>query len=173
MVALNYLIFPWIKLSWHSWIMWDKHECFKWFWKFLHEVPSSFNPKGVCYSLPGLAICVMEGPPLPWDFSLESSQAFYCSFLLALLQSMSYFFFFYQSPFFLLWLTNLSIGTGRPYKLCYNFSISNDLTQMVSFSTGLADCISHSSATSDLFLFNHAFVSVSINFLSDPKGDDP
>ena len=28
-----------------------------------------------------------------------------------------------------------SIGTDRPNELCYNFSISNDLTQMVNFST--------------------------------------
>ena len=45
--------------------------------KFLHEVPSSFNPKGVCYSLRVFAIYVMEGLPLPWDFSLESCQEFY------------------------------------------------------------------------------------------------
>ena len=44
---------------------------------------------------------------------------------------------------------------------------------MVSFFTGIADYVSHNSTTLDLFLFNHVFVSVSINFLSDPKGDDP
>ena len=32
------------------------------------------------------------------------------------------------------WLT-YSGGTQRPGELCYNFSISNDLTQMVNFST--------------------------------------
>ena len=31
-------------------------------------------------------------------------------------------------------------GTDRPGGLCYNFSISNDLTQMVNFPTGIPDC---------------------------------
>ena len=41
------------------------------------------------------------------------------------------------------WLT-YSDGTDQPGKLCYNFSISNDLTQMVSFPTRIPDCDSHS-----------------------------
>ena len=78
-------------------------------------------------------------------------------------QSASYFFFLYWSPFLYLcvgfdtevlsinlsanvfvfgdfsvhhedWLT-YSGGTDRPDELCYNFSISNDLTQMVNFPT--------------------------------------
>ena len=32
------------------------------------------------------------------------------------------------------WLT-YSVGTDRPGKLCYNFSIARDLTQMVNFPT--------------------------------------
>ena len=43
-------IFPWIKLSWHSCFMWDKVGWLKWFWQFLPERLSSFNPKGFCYS---------------------------------------------------------------------------------------------------------------------------
>ena len=35
-------------------------------------------------------------------------------------------------------------GTGRPGELCYNFSISNDLTQMINFPTRIRDCDSHS-----------------------------
>ena len=31
-------------------------------------------------------------------------------------------------------------GTDRPGELCYNFSISNDLTQMVNFPTQILDC---------------------------------
>ena len=36
------------------------------------------------------------------------------------------------------WLT-YSSGTDRPGELCYNFSISNDLTQMVNFPTRIPD----------------------------------
>ena len=50
------------------------------------------------------------------------------------------------------WLTYYG-GTDRPGKLCYNFSISNDLTQMVNFPTWIPDCDSHSPALLDLFLF--------------------
>ena len=37
------------------------------------------------------------------------------------------------------WLT-YSGGTDQPGELCYNFSISNDLTQMVNFPTWIPDC---------------------------------
>ena len=49
------------------------------------------------------------------------------------------------------WLT-YSGGTDRPGELCYNFSISNDLTQMVNFAMRIPDCDSHSPAFLDLFL---------------------
>ena len=50
------------------------------------------------------------------------------------------------------WLT-YSSRTDRPGELCYNFSISNDLTQMVNFPTRIPDCDSHSPALLDLFFF--------------------
>ena len=53
------------------------------------------------------------------------------------------------------WLT-YSGGTDRPGELCYNFSISNDLTQMVNFRTWIPDCDSHSPALLDLFLSSDA-----------------
>ena len=49
------------------------------------------------------------------------------------------------------WLT-YSGGTDRPGELCYNFSISNDLTQMVNFPTWIPDCDSHSPTLLGLFL---------------------
>ena len=70
------------------------------------------------------------------------------------------------------WLT-YSGGTDRPGEVCYNFSISNDLTQMVNFPTQNPDCDSHSPALLDLFLSlafpplencDHVVVSLSINF---------
>ena len=110
----------------------------------------------------GLAVYVKEGLPFSRDLSQENSAHSYLCFPLALLHSVSYFFFLYQSPcssfctvfdsipsnidevfsinpsanVFVFracnirhknWLT-YSGGTDRPGELCYNFSISNDLT---------------------------------------------
>ena len=55
------------------------------------------------------------------------------------------------------WLT-YSGGTDRPDELCYNFSISNDLTQMVNFPTRIPDCDSHSPALLDLFISSEASI---------------
>ena len=87
------------------------------------------------------------------------------------------------------WLT-YSGGTDRPGELCYNFSISNDLTQIVNFPTWIPDCDSHSPALLDLFLSSdasicstvafpplgnsdHVVVSVSIDFPINSKQDSP
>ena len=55
------------------------------------------------------------------------------------------------------WLT-YSGGTDGSGELCYNFSISNDLTQMVNFPTWIPDCDSHSPALLDLFLPSDASI---------------
>ena len=134
----------------------------------------------------GLAVYVKEGLPFARDLSLENSADSYLCFRLALLHSVSYFFFLYRSPSSALctvfdsissnidevlsinpsanvfvfgdfnvhhkdWLT-YSGGTDRPGELCYNFSISNDLTQMVNFPAWIPDCDFHSHALLDLFL---------------------
>ena len=89
------------------------------------------------------------------------------------------------------WLT-YSGGTDRPGELCYNFSISNDLTQMVNFPTRIPDCDSHRPALLDFFLSSdpsicsamsnpplplgnsdHVVVSVSIDFPSNSQQDTP
>ena len=79
-------------------------------------------------------------------------------------------------------------GTDRPGELCYNFSISNDLTQIVNFPIWIPDCDSHSPALLDLFLSSdasicstmafpplgnsdHVVVSVSIDFPVNSKQD--
>ena len=46
----------------------------------------------------GLAVNVKEGLPFAWDLSLENSVDSYLCFRLALLHSLSYFFFLYRSP---------------------------------------------------------------------------
>ena len=85
------------------------------------------------------------------------------------------------------------IRTGLPILVelidlvnCYNFSISNDLTQMANFPTCIPDCDSHSPTLLDFFLssdasicsamafpplgnFDHVVVSVSIDFQSNSQ----
>ena len=88
------------------------------------------------------------------------------------------------------WLTN-SGRTNRSHELCYNFSISNDLTQMVNLPTWMwlfPGCDSYSPALLDLFISSnasicstmafpllensdHVAVSVSTDFLSNSKHD--
>ena len=87
------------------------------------------------------------------------------------------------------WLT-YSGGTDRHGELYYNFSISNDLTQIVDFPTRIPDCDSHSPALLDLFISSdasicstiafpplgnsdHVVVSVSIDFPRNSKQDTP
>ena len=121
----------------------------------------------------GLAVYVKERLPFARDLSLENSADSYLCFRLALLHSVSYFFFLYQSHSSALctvfgsissnidevlsinlsanvfvfgdfkvnhkdWLT-YSGGTGQPGELCYSFSVTNDLTQMVNFPTRIPD----------------------------------
>ena len=83
-----------------------------------------------------------------------------------------------------------SCRTNRPGELCYNFSISNDFTQMVTFPAQIPDCDSHSPALLDLFLCSdasicstmafpplgnsdHVVFSVSIDFPSNSQRDAP
>ena len=170
----------------------------------------------------GLSVYVKEGVPFAQDSSLTNPADFYLCFRLALLHSVSYFFFLYQSPSSSLctvfdsissnidealsinpssnvfvfgdfnvhhkdWLP-FSGGTDRSGELCYHFSISNDLTQMVNLPTWIPDCDSHSPAFLDLFLSSdtsicstmafpplgnsdHVVVSVSIDFPTNSQRD--
>ena len=143
----------------------------------------------------GLAVYVKEGPPLARDVSLENSANSYLCFRLSLLHSSALGTVFdsissnidevlsinpYVNVHHKDWLT-YSSGTDRPGELCYNFSISNDLSHLVNFPTRIPDCDSHSPALLDLVLssdssicstmafpplgnFDHVVVSVSINF---------
>ena len=87
------------------------------------------------------------------------------------------------------WLT-YSSGTDRHGELHYNFSISNDLTQMVDFPARIPDCDTHSPALLDLFISSdasicstmafpplgnsdHVVVSVSIDFPTNSQQDAP
>ena len=56
--------------------------------------------------------------------------------------------------------------TDRSGKLCYIFSVSNDLTQMVNFPTQIPDCDFHSPALLDLFHSSHARICSTMAFPS-------
>ena len=55
------------------------------------------------------------------------------------------------------WLT-YSGGTDRPGELCYSFSTSNDLTQIVTFPIWIPCCDFHSPAPLDFFVLTLVFV---------------
>ena len=61
------------------------------------------------------------------------------------------------------WLT-YSGGTDRPGELCYNFSISNNLTQMINFPTRIPDCDSRSLALLDLFISSNTSICSTMGF---------
>ena len=61
------------------------------------------------------------------------------------------------------WFT-YSGGTDRSGELCYNCSISNDVTQMVNFPTWIPDCDSHSPALLDLFISSDASICSTMTF---------
>ena len=133
----------------------------------------------------GLAVYVKEGLPFARDLSLKNSADSYLCSRLALLHSVSYFFLYRStssplstvfdsissnidkvlsinpSAVFVfgdfIWLT-YSGETDRLGELCYNFHISNDLTQMVNFPIRIPDCDSHSPALLDLFLLTLVFL---------------
>ena len=87
------------------------------------------------------------------------------------------------------WLTYTG-ETDRPPEVCYNFSISNDLTQIVNFPTRIPDCGFHSPALLDFFVSSdasicstmafpplgnsdHVVVLISIDFPINSKQDTP
>ena len=78
--------------------VWDKPGWLNWFWQFLCERLSSFNPKDSSTHMHGLTVYVKEGLPFAQELSLENSADSYLFFWLILLHSVSYIFFLYQPP---------------------------------------------------------------------------
>ena len=62
-------------------------------WQFLCERLSSFNLKGSSTHMHGLTVYVKDGLPFAWNLSLENSTVSELCFRLAILHSVSYFFF--------------------------------------------------------------------------------
>ena len=134
----------------------------------------------------GLAVYVKEGLPFAWDLSLDKSADSYLCFWLALLDSVSYFFFFYWSTSSSLCtvfdsvLPNidevLSINPSTNVFVCGDFNvhhkdwltysgvISNDLTQVVNFPTQIPDCDSNSPVVLDIFLSSDASICSTMAF---------
>ena len=63
-------------------------------------------------------------------------------------------------------------GTDRPGELCYNFSISKDLTQIVNSPTQIPDCNSHSPALLDFFLSSDTSICSTMAFPPLGNSDD-
>ena len=150
----------------------DCHLCFR--LVLLHSVPYFF----FLYRSPSLALCTV--------FDSISSNI---NEVLSINPSANVFVFGDFNIHHNDWLT-YSGGTDRPGELYYNFSISNDLTKMVTFPTRIPDCDSQSPALLDLFLSpdasicstvafpplrnsDHVVVSVSIDFQTNSKRDAP
>ena len=99
LLNVNPRIIPWIKLSWHSCSRWDKRGWLNWFRQFLYEELSSFNlKKDSITHMHGLALYLKERLPFARETSLKNSVDSYLCFWLALLHSVSYFFFLFWSP---------------------------------------------------------------------------
>ena len=141
----------------------------------------------------GLVVYVKEGLPFAQDLSLENSADFYICYhsvsyffflygspssalctvfdpissnideLLLINPTANVFVFGDFNVHHKDWLT-YSSGTDRPGELCYNFSISNDLTQIVNFPTRIPDCDSHSPALLDLLLSSDASICSAMAF---------
>ena len=62
-------------------------------------------------------------------------------------------------------------GTDRSGELCYNFSISNNLIQMVNFPTHIPGYDSHSPDLLDIFLSSDISICSTMSFLSLGNSD--
>ena len=148
----------------------------------------------------GLAVYVKDGIPFARDLSRKNSADSDFCFRLALLHTVSYFFLLYQSPSSSLSMVFDFISSNIDEVLSTNpsanvfvfddFSVSNDLAQIVNFPTRIPDCDSYTAALSYLFIssnssicstmvfhplgtFDHVGVSISIYFPINSKQDAP
>ena len=140
----------------------------------------------------GLAVYVKEGLRFARDLFLVNSADSYSCFRLALLDSVSYFFFLYRSPSSFLCTVfgsissniyeALSINPSANVFVFWDFNVHHkdwltysggtdrpgelcyDLTQMVNFPTRIPDCDSHSPALLNLFFSSNASICSTMAF---------
>ena len=93
----------------------------------------------------GIAVYVKEGLPFAWDLSLENSADSYLCFRLALLHSVSYFFFLYRSPSLSLCMVYDSISSNIDEVLLINQSAN--VFVFVDFYVHHKDCLTYSGRT--------------------------
>ena len=184
-------IFPWIKLSWHLYSMWDKHGSID---------SDNLSVRNSLLLIWKDSVTNIQGLLFMQDFSLKNSVDSDLRFWLALLHSDSVSYLFSSiNPLFHLYAVfkvtssnidevlsnNLSANvfvsgdfnihhkdwliysgrTDRLGELCYIFSISNNLTQMVNFSTWISNCDSHGPAFLDLLLSSDTSICSTMAFL--------
>ena len=90
-------------------------------------------------------LAVKEGLPFAWDLSLKNTADSYLCFQLALLQSVSYFFFLYQSPSSCLYTVFDSISSSIDEVLSINPSAN--VFVFGSFNVYHKDWLTYSSGT--------------------------
>ena len=141
----------------------------------------SINSKGLCYSY-GWSCSLCEGregliPNTLGILTCVFDWLYFIQCLLFFLLSITFFVFMYSFDVIssnideVLWINHLlmclsletsvhrkawltySYGTDRPCGLCYNFSISNDFTQMVIFVIRIPDCDSHICSFGYIYFF--------------------
>ena len=93
----------------------------------------------------GLVVYVKEGLPFVWHLSLENSADSYLCFRLALLHSVSYFFFRYRSPSLSLCMVYDSISSNIDEVLLINQSAN--VFVFVDFYVHHKDCLTYSGRT--------------------------
>ena len=148
LLNVNPWIIPWIKLSWSSCSRWDKRGWLKWFRQFLYEELSSFNlKKDSITHMHGLALYLKERLPFAREISLKNSVDCYLCFWLALLHSVSYFFFLFWSPSLLCTVfdsTSSNIDEVLSINPSTNVFVSGD------FNVHHKDCVTYSGGLIEL-----------------------
>ena len=123
----------------------------------------------------GLAVFVKKGLHFAWDLSLENSPSLSLCIVidsvppniyevLSINPSANVFVFGDFNIHHKDWLT-YSGGTDWSDQLYYNFSLSNYLTQMVTFPTCIPGCDSHTPALLHLFISSDASICSTMDFL--------
>ena len=140
----------WIKLSWHSCSMWGKPGWLNWFWQFLCERLSSFNPKRFYYSY-------------AWSCSLCEERTSFCtglntrklcrfllmfligftSFSLTSFSSINHLLPLFERLLVLFHLTSIKFSWSTPLLMCLSLATLTSIRtglQLLSLTIGFTPC---------------------------------